>query len=84
MAKLEVISAISSRKAAVLVGIVVIFLVIIDLLVTRQVLPSYKDIEIMIFILTVIVAYGIGSWILLGYIGQVSKEIRAKPIFYYF
>ena len=81
MAKLEVISAISSRKAAVLVGIVVIFLVIIDLLVTRQVLPSYKDIEIMIFILTVIVAYGIGSWILLGYIRQVSKEIRAKSRF---
>ena len=82
MAKLEpIVSAISSRKAAVLVGIVIIFLVIIDLLVTRQVLPSYKEIEITIFVLTVTIGYGIGSWILLGYIGRVSKEIRAKSRF---
>lgn len=82
MAKLEpIVSAISSRKAAVLVGIVIIFLVIIDLLVTRQVLPSYKDIEVIIFVLTVTIGYGIGSWILLGYIGRVSKEIRAKSRF---
>ena len=82
MAKLEpIVSAISSRKAAVLVGIVIIFLAIIDLLVTRQVLPSYKEIEITIFVLTVTIGYGIGSWILLGYIGRVSKEIRAKSRF---
>lgn len=82
MAKLEpVVSAVSSRKAAVLVGIVIIFLVIIDLLVTRQVLPSYRNIEIVIFILTVTIGYGIGSWILLGYIGRVSKEIRSKSRF---
>jgi hypothetical protein len=30
------------------------------------------------FILTVIIGYGVGSWVLLGYITQVSKEIRAK------
>jgi hypothetical protein len=82
LAKLEpIVSAISSRKAAVLVGIVIIFPVIIDLLVTRQVLPSYKEIEITIFVLTVTIGYGIGSWILLGYIGRVSKEIRAKSGF---
>jgi hypothetical protein len=82
LAKLEpVVSAVSSRKAAVLVGIVIIFLVIIDLLVTRQVLPSYRNIEIVIFILTVTIGYGIGSWILLGYIGRVSKEIRSKSRF---
>jgi hypothetical protein len=82
LAKLEpIVSAVSSRKAAVLVGIVIIFLVIIDLLVTRQVLPSYKEIEITIFVLTVTIGYGIGSWILLGYIGRVSKEIRAKSRF---
>jgi hypothetical protein len=70
-----------SRKAAVLVGIVIIFLVIIDLLVTRQVLPAYKDIEIILFVLTVTIGYGIGSWILLGYTKRVSTEIRAKSRF---
>ena len=61
-----------SRKAAVLAGIVIIFLVIIDLLVTRQVLPAYKDIEVILFVLTVTIGYGIGSWILLGYTKRVS------------
>lgn len=70
-----------SRKAAVLVGIVIIFLVIIDLLVTRQVLPAYKDIEVILFVLTVTIGYGIGSWILLGYTKRVSTEIRAKSRF---
>jgi hypothetical protein len=70
-----------SRKAAVLVGIVIIFLVIIDLLVTRQVLPAYKDIEVILFVLTVTIGYGIASWILLGYTKRVSTEIRAKSRF---
>ncbi len=62
-------------------GIVIIFLVIIDLLVTRQVLPAYKDIEVILFVLTVTIGYGIGSWILLGYTKRVSTEIRAKSRF---
>ena len=70
-----------SRKAAVLVGIVIIFLVIIDLLVTRQVLPAYKDIEAVLFVLTVTIGYGIGSWILLGYTKRITSEIRAKSRF---
>ena len=34
--------------------------------------------EAIIFILTIIVGYGIGSWILLEYTKRVSKDIRAK------
>jgi hypothetical protein len=63
------------------VGIIIIFLVIIDLLVTRQVLPAYKDIEIILFVLTVTIGYGIGSWILLGYTKRITTEIRAKSRF---
>ena len=33
------------------------------------------------FILTVIIGYGIGSWVPLGYTKKVSKEIRAKSSF---
>jgi hypothetical protein len=61
-------------------GIVIIFLVIIDLLVTRQVLPAYEN-EAVLFVLTVTIGYGIGSWILLGYTKRITKDIRAKSRF---
>ena len=67
-----------NRKIPVIIGIIIIFIVIIDLLMTRQVLAYTTDMEILMFILTVIIGYGVGSWLLLGYITQVSKEIRAK------
>jgi hypothetical protein len=71
----------SNRKISVAIAAVVIFLVIIDLLMTRQILPYTNYTETVMFILTVIVGYGIGSWILLGYTKSVSKEIRAKSSF---
>src|ERR671910_682402 len=49
--KLEtIVSAASSMKVAVSVGLAIIFLVIIDLLVTRQILPNYRPTEIIFFI----------------------------------
>lgn len=62
-------------------GFAIIFLVIIDLLVTRQVLPAYKNIEVILFVLTVTIGYGVGSWILLGYTKRITAEIRAKSRF---
>ena len=62
-------------------GIAIIFLVIIDLLVTRQVLPAFKNIEVILFVLTVTIGYGVGSWILLGYTKRITAEIRAKSRF---
>ena len=80
--KLEsIVSAASSMKVAVSVGIAIIFLVIIDLLVTRQILPNYGPIEIIFFVLTVVIGYGFGSWILLWYTKRVSEEIRARSKF---
>jgi hypothetical protein len=78
--KLEsIVSAASSMKVAVSVGIGIIFLVIIDLLVTRQILPNYRP--IIFFVLTVVIGYGFGSWILLWYTRRVSKEIRSRSKF---
>ena len=37
--------------------------------------------EVIMFILTITIGYGIGSWILLRYTTQVSKKIRAKSHF---
>jgi hypothetical protein len=62
-------------------GFAIIFLVIIDLLVTRQVLPAYKNIEVIFFVLTVTIGYGVGTWILLGYTKRITAEIRAKSRF---
>jgi hypothetical protein len=74
-------SIVSNRKISVIVGFVVTLLVIIDLLMTRQILPYTSDTEAVMFILTVFVGYGLGSWVLLGYTKRVSKEIRAKSSF---
>lgn len=70
-----------NRKVSVLVGIAIILLVIVDLLMTRQILSYNNDMEAIMFILTIIIGYGIGSWILLGYAKRVSAEIRAKSRF---
>ncbi len=72
---------VNSRKITVVIGLAIIFLVILDLLVTRQVLPYTTDVETTLFIATVVVGYGFGSWILLGYTKRVSEEIRAKSRF---
>lgn len=69
------------RKIPVITGVAMFFIVIIDLLMTRQILPYTKDMEILMFILTVVIGYGIGSWILLGYTTQISKDIRSKSQF---
>jgi hypothetical protein len=69
------------RKISVIVGALAIFLVSIDLLMSRQILPYTNETEVVMFILTVIIGYGIGSWVLLGYTKRVSKEIRAKSSF---
>ena len=74
-------SMVINRKVSVLVGIAIIFLVIVDLLMTRQILSYNNDMEAIMFILTIIIGYGIGSWILLGYAKRVSEEIRAKSRF---
>jgi hypothetical protein len=72
---------ISNRKIPVITGAAIIFLVIIDLLMTRQILPYNNDMEVIVFILTVVFGYGIGSFILLQYAGGISKEMRTKSHF---
>jgi glucose-6-phosphate-specific signal transduction histidine kinase len=55
------------RKVGVAVGALIVLLVSIDLLMSRQILSYTNETELVMFILTVFVGYGIGSWILLGY-----------------
>jgi MFS superfamily sulfate permease-like transporter len=63
----------NSRKIPVITGAAIISIVIIDLLMTHQILPYTDDSEFIMFILTVVIGYGIGSWTLLRYTTQISK-----------
>ena len=69
------------RKAPIAIGISIILLVIVDLLMTRQLLPYNDTSEYFMFILTMSIGYGIGSIILLEYAHHVCKEIRSKSRF---
>ena len=75
-------SILTSRKASVIAGFSIIFLVIVDLLMTRQILSYNSDTETIMFILTVVIGYGIGSFVLLGFTKRVSEEIRSKSRFH--
>src|SRR5712691_3322637 len=70
-----------SRKVAIATAAVITILVIIDLLATRQVLYLDNTWQTTLFILTVVIAYGIGSWILLGYTKHVTGDLRSKSSF---
>jgi magnesium-transporting ATPase (P-type) len=76
---------VSSRKLFSAIASIIIVLVILDLLTTRQVLPygtvTTSIIEIILFVLTVVVGYGIGSWILLVYTKKISTGLRTKSPF---
>ena len=78
---LRPLTGMGKRKAPVAIGISIILLVIIDLLMTRQLLPYNDTSEGLMFILTMSIGYGIGSMILLEYAHHVSKEIRGKSRF---
>ena len=82
MSKLVLVNQlIRNRVLATGTGFVVIFIVIVDLLMTRQILAYTNFTEFVMFILTIVVGYGVGSWVLLGYTEQVSKELRSKSRF---
>jgi magnesium-transporting ATPase (P-type) len=48
---------------------------------TRQILFFNVTMEAIIFLITVVIAYGVGSWILLGYTRHITKELRSKSRF---
>jgi hypothetical protein len=70
------------RKISIATAAVIIVLVILDLLMTRQILPygtaSASIVEIVLFVLTVAIGYEIVTWVVVGYTGKISKELRTK------
>jgi hypothetical protein len=74
----ESVLILSTTRISIIVSAVIIVLTILDLLMTRQLLPYDNATEMMMFALTVAIGYGLGSWILLGYTSRISKELRTK------
>ena len=71
----------SNRKVSIAVAAVTIVLVIIALLMTRQLLPYDNNSETAVFLLTVTIGYGFGSWILLGFAKRITTQLRSKSRF---
>jgi hypothetical protein len=68
------------RTVSIYTAAVMIVLVILDLLATRQILYFDNTSEIILFTLTVVIGYGIGSWILLEYTRQITANLRSKSL----
>jgi hypothetical protein len=68
-----------NRRVSVAVAIVITTLLIVDLLATRQILFFESTWQSIIFVLTIVVAYGIGSLILLIYVRKTrTTELVEK------
>ena len=59
-------------------GISIIIIIIIDLLMTRQLLHYDSVSGNIMFICTIVVGYAVGSFILLRFAQNVSKDLRKK------
>src|SRR5919112_117463 len=71
---------VSIRTVSIYTAAVMIVLVILDLLATRQILYFDNTSEIILFTLTVVIGYGLGSWILLKYTRQITANLRSKSL----
>ena len=68
----------NNRKVAISTAILLTVLLITDLLSTRQILYPSGSSQTILFILIVIIGFGICSWILLEYTRRITKDLRAK------
>lgn len=69
----RILFPVTSRKISIAISAVIIALLSVILLSVRQNILTYDNtLETVYFILTVVIAYGIGSWFLLGYVKQAG------------
>jgi hypothetical protein len=74
----RVLFPVTSRKASIVISAVIIALLSLILFSVRQNILTYDNTsETVYFILTVVIAYGIGSWFLLGYVKQASRAVTS-------
>jgi hypothetical protein len=73
-------SVLTSRRVSICTAAAIIVLIILDLFATRQIIYLDNTSEIILFIFTVVIGYGVGSWILLEYTKRVTKDLRSKSL----
>ena len=77
----RVLFPVTSRKASIAISAVIITLLSLILFSVRQNILTYDNtLETVYFILTVVIAYGIGSWLLLGYVKQTARTTTTTII----
>src|SRR5919106_3618527 len=77
--RLSLLVSYANRRVSIVTAIVITTLLIVDLLATRQILFFDNTWQTIIFILTIAIAYGIGSLILLIYVRKIrSVELVEK------
>jgi hypothetical protein len=69
------------RKISIFVSLAMTIILIVDTLTTRQILPYNTTIGSLLFILNIIIAYGIGSWVLFHYVKKISEVVIASKSF---
>jgi nitrogen-specific signal transduction histidine kinase len=67
-----------NSKVSIAMGITMIVIVIVALLMTRQLLDYNHMTGNILFIITIVMCYGIGSFVLLSFAHKVSRELRSK------
>src|SRR5918992_4785121 len=71
----RILFPVTSRRASIAVSAVIIALLSLILFSVRQNILTYDNtLETVYFTLTVVIAYGIGSWFLLGYLNQTVRR----------
>ena len=73
---LSLLVSYANRRVSIVTAIVITTLLIVDLLATRQILFFDNTWQSIIFVLTIVVAYGMGSLILLTY----TRKVRAVEL----
>jgi hypothetical protein len=70
----------NGRQVTICTAAAIIILIIVDLFATRQIIYLDNKSEIILFALAVIIGYGLGSWILLGYARRVTADLRSRSM----
>ncbi|HZD36039.1 MAG TPA: HAMP domain-containing sensor histidine kinase [Nitrososphaeraceae archaeon] len=70
-----------TRELSIYVAAMVTVLAVISLLLTRQIMYFDNTLQTLLYLLIVILAFGIGSWVLLEYTKRVSASLRARSRF---
>jgi hypothetical protein len=74
----NILFPVTNRKASIIVSAIIITLLSLILFSVRQNILTYDNtVETVYFILTVVIAYGIGSWFLLGYVKDITRTTTA-------